>query len=293
MKSTYSTAELADMFDVNESTVKRWADQGHIECVKTKGGHRRFPIRSVLKYVHENKLSIPNLDSELIADKHLRAKVIAGNVHVLIADLRDAMMKGETEEVLRILRLGLAARPDLLHLYNDLVFPPLVEIGERWAKGELTVDIEHLATHATKDALQRLQGELFQKQFNGHTALLACYERDQHDLGLRCVNQYLTAEGWRTLFLGSQTPTDSLVFSINRNKPDLVIVSAIVIEDEKRFIRDVNHEILPAVRSVGGKLAVGGASITQRYGQRLEADFLSDSILDYAQIAEMSHHDHA
>ena len=47
MKSTYSTAELADMFEVNESTVKRWSDQGHIDCVRTRGGHRRFPIRAV------------------------------------------------------------------------------------------------------------------------------------------------------------------------------------------------------------------------------------------------------
>ncbi len=293
MKSTYSTAELAEMFDVNESTVKRWSDQGHIDCVKTKGGHRRFPIRSVLKFVHENKMSVPNLDPQLLTDSGLRANVIDGNVSVLIPQIKKAMMAGDTDEVLRILRIGIAAKPDLLHLYHHLVFPPLAEIGERWANGEITVDIEHLASNAVHDALQRLQSELFHQPYNGKTALLACYEDDEHELALRCISQYLTTQGWRTLFLGSRTPTRSLVFSINRNKPQLVVLSSLVVENEKKFLADINNEIVPAVQSLGAKLAVGGAGMAQRFNGKLRADFVSDSILEYAQIAEESTYDNA
>ncbi len=285
MKSTYSTAELAEMFDVNESTVKRWSDQGHIECVKTKGGHRRFPIRSVLRFVHENAMSVPHLDPQLLTDSQLRSSVIEGNVAVLVPHLRKAMMAGDTEEVLRILRIGLAAKPDLLALYHALVFPPLADIGARWASGEITVDIEHLASHSVHDALQRLQSELFQKPYNGRTALLACYEDDQHEIALRCINQYLTSQGWRTLFLGSRTPTQSLVFSINRNKPDLVVLSSLVVDDEDKFIRDINDDIMPAVQGVGGRLAVGGANMTERFNGRITASYITDSILDYERIA--------
>lgn len=38
MKSTYSTAELANLLGVNESTIKRWSDAGDLACVKTRGG---------------------------------------------------------------------------------------------------------------------------------------------------------------------------------------------------------------------------------------------------------------
>ena len=293
MKSTYSTAELADMFAVNESTVKRWSDQGHIDCVKTKGGHRRFPIRSVLKFVHENKLSVPQLDSQLLNDTTLRTNVIGGNVSVLVPQIKAAMMAGDTDEVLRFLRIGLAAKPDLLHLYHHLVFPPLTQIGEGWANGEITVDIEHLASHSIHDALQRLQAELFQRPFNGRTALLACYEDDQHDIALRCISQYLTTQGWRTLFLGSRTPTRSLIFSINRNKPDLVILSSLVVENAKKFVEDINEEIVPVVQALGAKLAVGGAEMNSRFGDTLKADFITGSILDYQHIADGVSYDHA
>jgi methanogenic corrinoid protein MtbC1 len=155
------------------------------------------------------------------------------------------------------------------------------------------VDIEHLASQSVREALARLQSELYHKPANGKTALLACYENDQHDLGLRCVNQYLTSEGWRTLFLGPQTPIDSLVFSINRNRPDLVVLTALVIGDEKRFIRQINHEVVPALQRLGGRLAVGGAGVSKRFGGVLKADFLSDSILDYARVADIRQYENA
>ena len=293
MKSTYSTAKLAQMLEVNESTIKRWADQGHLECIKTKGGHRRFPIRSVLKFVHENRLTVPEIDTDLLSNRELRAQVVAGNIDALVPEFKSALIAGNTTDVLRILRLGVAARTDLLSVYHELVFPPLASIGESWARGETTVDIEHLASQSVREALARLQSELYHKPANGKTALLACYENEQHDLGLRCVNQYLTAEGWRTLFLGPQTPTDSLVFSINRNRPDLLVLTALVVEDEKRFIQRVNHEIVPALQKLGGRLAVGGAGIKRRFSGVLKADFLSDSILDYVHIADVRQYDHA
>ncbi len=286
MKSTYSTIELAQMLEVNESTIKRWADSGYLECIKTKGGHRRFPIRSVLKFVHENRMSVPTIEQELLLDRELRAQVVAGNIQSLVPEFSRAMMSGNTSEVLRLLRLGVAAKSDLLAVYHELVFPPLAEIGASWARGETTVDIEHLSSQSVREALARLQSELYHKPANGKTALLACHEREQHDLSLRCVNQYLTTEGWRTLFLGPQTPTDSLVFSINRNRPDLVVMTAIVIEDEKQFIHDINHEVVPALRKIGGRLAVGGPDLVRRFTGVLKADFLSESIHDYARIGD-------
>jgi methanogenic corrinoid protein MtbC1 len=231
-------------------------------------------------------MSVPAIEKELLIDRELRAQVVAGDIRSLVPEFKAAMAAGNTSDVLRILRLGVAAKPDLLTVYHELVFPPLAAIGASWARGETTVDIEHLASQSIREALARLQSELYHKPANGKTALLACHEHEQHDLPLRCVNQYLTSEGWRTLFLGPQTPTDSLVFSINRNRPDLVVMTSIVIEDERRFIHDVNHEIVPALRKLGGRLAIGGPGVARRFTGVLKADFLSESILEYARIGD-------
>lgn len=38
-------SEVAALFRVDPKTVTRWAKAGRIECIRTLGGHRRFPAR--------------------------------------------------------------------------------------------------------------------------------------------------------------------------------------------------------------------------------------------------------
>jgi excisionase family DNA binding protein len=40
-------AEVARLFRVSPKTVTRWADEGLLSCVRTLGGHRRFPAGAV------------------------------------------------------------------------------------------------------------------------------------------------------------------------------------------------------------------------------------------------------
>src|SRR6266545_467674 len=50
MKQSFSTKELAEMWDVSESTVKRWADAGALPCRKTVGGHRKFEMDDIVEF---------------------------------------------------------------------------------------------------------------------------------------------------------------------------------------------------------------------------------------------------
>jgi excisionase family DNA binding protein len=39
--------EVAALFQVSPKTVTRWARAGKLQCVRTMGGHRRFPVEAV------------------------------------------------------------------------------------------------------------------------------------------------------------------------------------------------------------------------------------------------------
>ena len=46
------TSDVASLFQVSERTVSEWAKRGQIPCVRTPGGHRRYPadeIRALLE----------------------------------------------------------------------------------------------------------------------------------------------------------------------------------------------------------------------------------------------------
>ncbi len=284
MRSIYSTTDLANLLEVNESTIKRWADSGHIECVKTKGGHRRFPIAAVLRFAQENRIALRGFGFGEFPDGDMQAHLAAGNISKLIPELKRAALSGKIDLALEILRVGIAARPHLLSLYHDVVFPPLVQIGEQWEKGTLTVDEEHLASRTIREATARLQAELFQKPSVRRTVLLACYEDELHDFSTQCVANYFESEGWKTVFLGQATPTDSVVHAVRKHQPEVTVVSTIALTDERKFIRDMNEAVAPATRSVGGMLVIGGPRTRERFAGTVQADMLTDSILQYESL---------
>jgi len=42
-------AEVAQAFRVDVKTVSRWAQEGRLPCIRTLGGHRRYPREEVLR----------------------------------------------------------------------------------------------------------------------------------------------------------------------------------------------------------------------------------------------------
>jgi excisionase family DNA binding protein len=49
--------ELGTMLHVDAKTVSRWAREGTLEAVVTPGGHRRFPLATVLAFLATMGLS--------------------------------------------------------------------------------------------------------------------------------------------------------------------------------------------------------------------------------------------
>jgi len=42
-------AEVAQAFRVDVKTVSRWAQEGRLPCIRTLGGHRRYPREEVVR----------------------------------------------------------------------------------------------------------------------------------------------------------------------------------------------------------------------------------------------------
>lgn len=287
MNKTYSTADLAKLFNINESTVKRWSDIGDLSCEKTRGGHRRYSVGSVMKFVHQHKLSIPLLFADSIDNEDLRVHIIAGNIHKLAPVLKKEMLAGNLNGALNVVRMAFAAKPNFLGLCSDVIFPVLREIGEDWKKGILSVDQEHIATNVLKEALTLFQSEVYHIRPNGLIALCASCEGDLHDFAIRCTGYYLETEGWRVIFLGQSNPAESIVNAIRTNKPNLIAISVTTVQNENQFLREMNRMILPAARHAGARLVIGGGNVTEQFFNRIKAEHLCGTIEDFERIARI------
>ena len=65
-----SSKNVAEILGINISTLKRWTDNGTLECTKTAGGHRKFTMQNVREYYKSNKKATKSTDVSLAKFEH-------------------------------------------------------------------------------------------------------------------------------------------------------------------------------------------------------------------------------
>lgn len=108
-------------------------------------------------------------------------------------------------------------------LILEVVFPYLRELGASWERGETTIAQEHFATGLMRGRLLGLA-----RGWGlgiGPVALLACLPGELHDLGLIAFGLALRARGWRIVFLGADTPVETIESTASSIDPALIVLS--------------------------------------------------------------------
>ena len=108
---------------------------------------------------------------------------------------------------------------------SDVVVPYLHELGERWERGDASVEEEHFASAVLRGRLLGLARGWGRGL--GPRALLACAPAEQHDLGLISFGLALRARGWRVGFLGTDTPVASVASAAAAFDPSVIVISAV------------------------------------------------------------------
>jgi methanogenic corrinoid protein MtbC1 len=159
---------------------------------------------------------------------------------------------------------------DALGLYsveqvvNELIYPALVEVGERWLRQEFTVAQEHFASAFIRGRLANLF-HTSPYYAGGPLILVACAPGELHEIGAQVLALFLRRSGYRVVYLGQNVPEESLISMIRTLRPALVCCSATRTETvgNLRFLPDAAHQ-LQAELGWAPILAVGG-SVFNRY----------------------------
>jgi MerR family transcriptional regulator, light-induced transcriptional regulator len=149
---------------------------------------------------------------------------------------------------------------------RTVLFPLLHDVGERWARGEIQIGQEHFTSGLLQARLlPQLRGSL---PAAGPAALLACAPGELHTLPLIGFGIALYRRGWRTTYLGADTPVHSLMDTAHRVTPAVVVVSAAMSE---RFAGSADE-----LRELGREfsVAIAGTGATQALADRIGARFL-------------------
>ena len=108
-----------------------------------------------------------------------------------------ALLAGDEVEAEVAIRAAMRARLTPAEINGEIITPALWLIGELWARDEISVGVEHVATEISMRILA-LQGEA-QRTAQGRTrqrVLLAAAEGEQHVMALKMAANLLTGAGY-------------------------------------------------------------------------------------------------
>ena len=188
MEKLFSTAELARLWNVSESTVKRWTDAGDLTCIKTPGGHRRFTFDEVSRFQRAQgfeavgRLVRAGDDETGAGVPELERALERPDLRALAAICFRSAVAGDSAGVSAVFARAYLRGVAPVDLYDRILTPAMHHVGDSWLSGELTVADEHLATRTVLDAVVRLQPEFRQRAPNGRVAVVGCPEDEIHDV---------------------------------------------------------------------------------------------------------------
>lgn len=152
-------------------------------------------------------------------------------------------------------RAALSTEPS--EFLQTVVAPVLVEIGDRWQRGELRIAHEHAGSTVMRGLLFSLM-RLYPANDSRRRAVIATPATEDHELGALMVAMLAAMHGWSVLYLGPDLPAEEIAYAVSDTKADLLMLSITNLKptDSEREIAAIEAAIPKSVKVlVGGRAA--------------------------------------
>ncbi len=274
--------EFARRVGVNPELLRAWERRyGLLKPVRSAGGFRLYSAEDADRVARMRRALDEGLSAAEAAQVALAEATPPGPRPGGDATERlyDAIERYDEDGVHAVFDESLAAFT-LETVLRDILLPTLRRVGEAWGSGELDISQEHFASNIIRGrlmALARLWG-----RGGGPLALLACVPGEAHDITLLAFGLALRSHGWRILFLGADTPLETVSHAVASAAP---AVTVLVSFDPHRF---QNNAAAIADLAAAARLVLAGPGASESMCARLGVARLNGDLLAAAEQLPMS-----
>jgi methanogenic corrinoid protein MtbC1 len=233
----FNTKAVARETGVPADTFRAWERRyGVPHPQRTDGGHRLYSDRdiAIIRWLRDRTAEGMNISQAVqllksaIESGRDTAETEARALDRLCEELVLALTNFDSAYAERLIGEAYALYPFETVLISVLQ-PAMVEVGERWHRGEINIATEHFATQLVRRKLAGLLN-IFENSAQRATIVVGCAPDELHDLGILMISLFLVRRGWRVVYLGAQVPLIDLIMTVRALKPALVCLSASTIE---------------------------------------------------------------
>ena len=152
----------------------------------------------------------------------LDGSYLSGLAHQYLETLRHGERSSASHLILDVIEQGTPVKDVYLYVFQ----PSQYEIGRLWQTNQISVAEEHYCTAATQMIMAQLYSKIFNAEKNGRRLVATCIGDELHEIGLHMVADFFEMAGWDTYYLGSNTPTASILRTLTERKPHMLAISA-------------------------------------------------------------------
>lgn len=138
---------------------------------------------------------------------------------------------------------------------NNVISPVLNQIGDLWISGQIKVAHEHAASAVIRTILGGMLNSAAPND-SAPTLVSTTLPGERHELGALMAAIVGISLGWRAIYLGAESPVDSIANVVEHEKARIVILSSIYSIDNGRM----ESELVKLRRFIGPdvEIFVGG-----------------------------------
>jgi excisionase family DNA binding protein len=259
VKPSLTPKELAQAIGVSESSLKRWADEGMLGCVRTPGGHRRIALAEAINFIRRTNASVVRPD--VLGFSDISGPLIGGkDADCPGAALYDALYADDHLQARNVLLSAFLQGRSVAALCDGPIRYAITRIGELWEHEENGIIVEHRATDTIVQALHILRMLMPTPVSDASGALGCAPPGDPYLMPSLMAATVLAEVGFRDLNLGPETPVAILTRAIRHYRPRLVWLAASTPLSIDRLTAKVT-EIQPALDEAGSTLIIGGRGV--------------------------------
>ncbi len=200
------------------------------------------------------------------------------------SDLETAIIKGMKKEAAKAAE-KLLEKEEVLNIINKYIVPALDKVGADFENNKLFLPQLLMSADAAKSAFDIVRRALVLsgKEEKSHgTIVMATVHGDIHDIGKNIVKALLSNYGFTVIDLGKDVPEEDVVKAVIENNIKLVGLSALMTTTVPAMERTIKllHQKTDA------KVFVGGAVLTKKYADMIDADWYTRDAMESVRVAK-------
>lgn len=188
------------------------------------------------------------------------------------------LLDGDFQECFRLSRNLLERSGSLDRLYLEIIQPAMYRIGRDWETGRISVAKEHLASAIVMRLLASIYPLLNPPPTLKGKVVITAAPNEFHEIGAWMVANALELDGWKTVFLGANTPRTDLLNLVQSEQPKVLALS-IAMPFNLRHVKKILHGVKNLPCDQRPRTLVGGQvfRLSDRLQQTLGADGYADN----------------